>query len=45
MIEITYSEFWNDCSHNGGLILDLEKFITTTLKMGKTIQFKIEKDT
>ena len=44
-MEIVYSTVWEDYTHNGGLIHDLEKFIATALSLGETIKFKIEKDT
>ena len=41
---IVYSVIWDDYTHNGGLIHNLQKFIDTALSLGETIKFKIEKD-
>jgi len=37
---IYYDPEFNDFTHNGDLIFDLEKFIATAFGLGETIEFK-----
>jgi len=42
MTEIVYDPIFEDYTHHGDLIFDLEKFVAVLLKLGKTPIFKIK---
>ena len=43
-IIIVYDKFWEDYYHNGSLIINLEKFISTVLSKGGEVKFEVRDD-